>query len=224
MKTCLICSKDIANASSLEFILSFKRFNESAACHECLSQFTLLEGKKICTTCSKITASIECSDCKSWNDGLINQSMFQYNAMMRAFFKSYKFQGDYALRLVFRERFVNFIKNSIKENEQIVPIPIDEDTMKARGFNQVTGLIEGLDFLNVLSNQRTENSKHQFQRNREERLSHVNTFKAIDNHAIDGQNVLLVDDIYTTGTTIRQAADVLKKQGVRTVRSITLCR
>ncbi|WP_229564731.1 hypothetical protein [Pediococcus pentosaceus] len=68
---------------------------------------------------------------------------------MRNFFQHYKFQdkfqGDYLLRKVFQDQFVNFIQKILKENELIVPIPVDESTMTSRGFNQVTGLMEGLD-------------------------------------------------------------------------------
>ncbi|WP_324614141.1 ComF family protein [Pediococcus pentosaceus] len=41
---------------------------------------------------------------------------------------------------------------------------------------------------------------------------------------ISGEHILLVDDIYTTGATLRQARTTLLRNGATQVRSVTLCR
>ncbi|MEE6657375.1 phosphoribosyltransferase family protein [Pediococcus acidilactici] len=86
------------------------------------------------------------------------------------------------------------------------------------------GLIEGLKFEPVLTSHRSEKARHQFQRNRQERLQRKNPFRVVEPQKIAGTKWVIIDDIYTTGVTVRQAGAVLSSHGARHVRSITLCR
>ncbi|WP_212768414.1 ComF family protein, partial [Larkinella sp. C7] len=60
--------------------------------------------------------------------------------MMKQYFSSYKFQGDYLLRKIFS----NEIKRALADYKSytIVPIPLSEESLKKRKFNQVTGFLE----------------------------------------------------------------------------------
>ncbi|KAF0335612.1 ComF family protein [Pediococcus acidilactici] len=128
------------------------------------------------------------------------------------------------MRKAFCNDFINFIQSLVKEDEHLVPIPVDQGTIKVRGFNQVTGLIEGLEFEPVLISQRSEQARHQFQRSRRERLQRENPFRVVEPNKVAGAKWVIIDDIYTTGVTVRQAGRELSKHGARQVRSITLCR
>ncbi|MDC9277087.1 hypothetical protein, partial [Clostridioides difficile] len=83
------------------------------------------------------------------------------------------------MRKAFCNDFINFIKSLVKEDEHLVPIPVDKGTIKVRGFNQVAGLIEGLEFEPVLISQRSEQARHQFQRSSRERLQRENPFRVV---------------------------------------------
>jgi competence protein ComFC len=224
MKKCLLCNRYLNVGLDLSFILSFKKVVKTPICTQCTKKFASLADCKTCIKCGKISTVLECRDCQKWNDQLVNKAMYQYNEPMREFFQRYKFQGDYLLRKVFQDQFINFIQKILKEDEIIIPVPVDHSTMNLRGFNQVTGLIEELEFQDVLTNQRSRKSLHQFQRSRKERLQQKNSFQLKENVDIAGRQVLLVDDIYTTGATLRHAMMVLKQSGAQKVRSVTLCR
>lgn len=224
LKNCLLCNRGLNNNLDLSFILSFRKITPKLVCEGCITSFSTLVDHKTCIRCGKLSAILECADCQQWNDQFVNRAMFQYDEAMRNFFQHYKFQGDYLLRKVFQDQFVNFIQKILKENELIVPIPVDESTMTSRGFKQVTGLMEGLDWKDVLINQRSNDSLHQFQRSRRERLQQDSSFVLKSGCDINGEHILLVDDIYTTGATLRQARTTLLRNGATQVRSVTLCR
>nr|WP_282570593.1 phosphoribosyltransferase family protein [Apilactobacillus kunkeei] len=62
--------------------------------------------------------------------------------------------------------------------------------------------------------------------NRQQRIHNKQVFTINPKHVseIIDQKILLVDDIYTTGTTIRHAANVLRSNGAKQVFGLTLCR
>jgi competence protein ComFC len=224
MSKCVLCENRLDNGIDLAMILSFQKVIQKLICQICEADLVQLPNQPHCLKCGRASPNLECQDCQKWNDDLVNQALFSYNDPMKAYFKRYKFQGDYWLRMAFKDQFVNFIQKLVKEDELIVLIPVDDSTMNSRGFNQVAGLTEGLANQDILENQRNELTKHQSQRTRKERLQHANSFQIKPNRSIVGTSIVLIDDIYTTGATLRQAAQVLKQQGALKVRSITLCR
>lgn len=66
----------------------------------------------------------------------------------------------------------------------------------------------------------------QSEKNRQQRLQTPQPFQIIASaqSVILNQDVLIVDDVYTTGTTIRHAANLIQTAGARSVSGLTLCR
>lgn len=150
-----------------------------------------------------------------------NDALYEYNDAMHDFFQKYKFNGNFRLRKIFQKEMIEKLKNT---SEVIVPIPISKSTLKDRGFNQVIGLIEGIDYFECLEvlKQKQEQSK----KNRQERLKTKQSFSLVKENLknITGKKVILLDDIYTTGVTLRHAAKILLDAGVKEIRSVTLAR
>lgn len=122
-----------------------------------------------------------------------------------------------------------FTPSGIKE-WVLVPIPLYKTKLKKRGYNQSEILSQelakrfGFPVRNLLK--RTKNTKAQFGLNRKEREKNIkNAFilkSSIKN--LKSKNVLLVDDVATTGFTLCEAANVLKRNGVKRVIGLTLAR
>ncbi|WP_331435273.1 phosphoribosyltransferase family protein [Bacillus sp. SA1-12] len=70
---------------------------------------------------------------------------------------------------------------------------------------------------------RTHHEK-QSKKSRMERLAAENVFSYASSSKIEDKQILLVDDIYTTGSTLRNAAKLLVDNGAKTVFSLTLIR
>lgn len=102
-------------------------------------------------------------------------------------------------------------------------IPVDEETMATRGFNQVEGWLEGLNYHCALQMKQRQGRIKQARKTRQERLRSKQPF-LYRGPRVENRNILLVDDIYTTGRTLYYARQIALLQGAKHVRSITLCR
>ncbi len=113
----------------------------------------------------------------------------------------------------------------------VVPIPMYPEKQKARGFNQAEELAKGFCGVTSLPYRpqwlvRVKNTTPQMQtKSKEER--EANLHQAFQAHVPSNhkeRSVILLDDIYTTGTTIREAIKALQAQGIRTASVVVLAR
>ncbi|GAT90751.1 competence protein ComFC [Apilactobacillus kunkeei] len=225
MDSCLLCNKSMIYDMSLSFLLSFKRLPKRYVCVECMNQFARIDETRICKACGRqMDKSGVCIDCQKWRqlgDDFVNESIFQYNDAMKDFMHRYKFVGDYQLRMIFQKE----IRKKIRKDLLIVPIPVSSETKINRGFNQVIGLLGDIEYVEALM-VKEKRKVRQSELNRQQRIHNKQIFTIDPKNAsqIVDQKILLVDDIYTTGTTIRHAASVLRKNGAKQVLGLTLCR
>jgi len=100
----------------------------------------------------------------------------------------------------------------------------------AFGFNQAAQLAEalgdrtGLEVLNVLS--KVRRTQRQSELRRDERLSNLQGAFALNKDGLPSSvsSVLVVDDVYTTGSTLRTAAEVLQNYGITKTGGLVLAR
>ncbi|WP_010197202.1 ComF family protein [Bacillus sp. m3-13] len=236
MKNCLICQGDVSSSFGWSAFLGLQQDNP--ICEECESAFQKVAGE-LCIICGREWTMVApenrsenlCSDCFRWEEdpptaGLLqkNRSVYQYNDHMKEVLARYKFRGDAVLAQVFQKAFRQTYEAEWKKDSPIlVPIPLSEDRKYERSFNQSLLLAE-------LLPEKTEellsknNSEKQSKKARKERMERENTFYVPNPEQVKGKNILLIDDIYTTGTTVRMAAKVLKDAGAKEISSFTLVR
>lgn len=105
----------------------------------------------------------------------------------------------------------------------IIPVPLHRKKQKQRGYNQAeligifSAKILKLPHASKILIKATE-TKSQSLLSRKDRLSNVmDSFRVINEKGVVGKNILLVDDIVTTGSTINECCKALKKAGARQV-------
>ncbi|MHA8110734.1 ComF family protein [Lactobacillaceae bacterium Melli_B4] len=180
-----------------------------------------------CLGCNKADVDVKlCSDCQEWTKRLdfpfTNRALYKYNAAMKAFMHRYKFVGDYRLRQVFAVKFSQSVR---EQNRVVVPIPLHPATLEQRAFNQTIGLLH-VEVVEALATINEAKQVDQSSRTRDQRKAIVQPFRIVKKfkpHIVD-KDVLIVDDVYTTGTTIRLAAQTLIDAGVKSVKGLTLAR
>jgi ComF family protein len=115
-------------------------------------------------------------------------------------------------------------------NSILVPIPLNEKRLRWRGFNQAGEIAQGLaKFLkipvarNCLT--RIKNNHPQVKLAAEERKENIKDIFICQNQKeICGKKIFLVDDVYTTGATMEEAALILKKAGAKEVWGVVVAR
>lgn len=225
-KHCLWCEQEIDYDITLKFLLFGTSLESKTLCRNCDEKFQRINTEKACLNCGRqLNDKKTCLDCEKWQkyhqSNFKNKALYKYNDEMKEFINSYKFTGDYRLRRIFQKDFEREIS---KTDKLVVPIPVSSETMQNRGFNQVTGLIENIKYWDVLAvnlNQKTQQShKNRWQRIKSDQIFIIKS-SMIDE--IKNKNIIIVDDIYTTGTTIRKAAKILLDNGAHSVEGLTLC-
>ena len=143
-------------------------------------------------------------------------SLYTYNEAMKQFVHQLKFGQDVALAQVFRQA---IYEQLACESALIVPIPMHEENKRKRTFAHVDELLRAahIPFRHVLKKRSTEMMA---QKSKEERLQVSQLFDVIG--PVHGLDICLVDDIITTGTTIRLAKEALERAGAYNVKAFTL--
>lgn len=219
--TCLLCQDPIEDELKLLdlVLISPSRVSICSACRE---GFEVM-GNLNCPACCKKGSLDLCSDCLYWQakgQEVSHRALYAYNEAMKAYFKAYKFHGDYLLRMVFGPA----IKEALKSYKgyAILPVPVSQDTLVERGFNQVEGLLEaaGVSYQSLLGKKERVKQSHL---GRAERLALKNDYYLLEGREVPAR-ILLVDDVYTTGSTLQSIVALLYEKGVKEVKTFSLAR
>lgn len=145
-------------------------------------------------------------------------TLFPYESAYRKAILRWKYGGYRKYAKGFAKLLVEEQLVMPTENTVLVPVPLAPSRMKKRGYNQALDLavqISKLTDIPVLDClRRTHDTKPQVACTKEERYTNAkNSMKCIDDKRVKKINTLvLIDDIYTTGSTIKEAIRVIKRQ------------
>ena len=114
--------------------------------------------------------------------------------------------------------------------EALIPVPLHPKRKSKRGFNQARVLAKELSKLKGLPLEdlvlrKMKNVPPQTSLERDERVKSVRgVYKVLKSQKIQGKTVLLVDDVYTTGSTLKECSRELLRAGAKEVRAITIAQ
>lgn len=124
--------------------------------------------------------------------------------------------------------FLQIYRLDIAQFDIIVPIPLYPTRLRERGYNQSRLLARHLaqSYHIPLSEKqliRARNTVHQTGLSEKDRWTNIRgAFRIDSSNTFSGKNILIIDDLLTTGATVSQAAAELKKAGAETVGVLTL--
>lgn len=192
-----------------------------------------------CMRCSKPIEQEEkeyCSDCehKSYHYDK-GYAVWAYDDVMRKSVAEFKYHGKREFAKFYAAEILRLYGDKIKSlsPDVIIPVPVHHSKLVERGYNQAELLAKGISAeleIPVLSDLLVRNKKTLPQKllSDKERLRNLmEAFswneKAVMRDKAPIRKVLLVDDIYTTGSTIEACTNVLKSNHVTEVYFIVLC-
>ena len=204
---------------------------KEAVCSTCLSQLEYLEGR-VCLKCGKgigdeYDANI-CPDCQREGKHFdMAFSCFQYKDMGKTIIHKLKYESCKEVAYTLARLMHQKMADERIKLDAVVPVPIHKSKEEIRGFNQAQLIAEeiaaaaGIPLWNCIT--RTKVTTDQFKLDKIHRNLNVHNAFCINMlyNDVKYKSVLLVDDVYTTGSTVDECSKILKQHGVHRVFVIT---
>ncbi len=206
-----------------------KPFGERV-CLTCLGKMKLLT-PPWCVLCGKkIVGEQEyCTDCKETKHVYTRgRALYEYQSAAQSIYR-FKYGGRKEYASFYAEEMVHFLGDFIQfvRPDGIVPVPLHKKRRRERGYNQA----------GILSNEvgkrlgipvydkylcRVRATAPLKNLNPKERQNNLKKAFIVSENDVKLERVIVIDDIYTTGSTIDAIATVLKQCGVKEIYFITL--
>jgi len=197
-------------------------------CGNCWQSLAPYKGPK-CRKCGKplvSDVSIICAECISDEPAFILANSFGlYDGTLKKAINLLKYHG---VKRLSRPLADLLSRLNLPAVEAVIPVPLHKNRLRQREYNQ-SALIAyhvakkcSYEFiLNSLI--KTNNTSPQVGLSSKSRRKNIkNAFEVRNQGNITGKQILLVDDVITTGATIRECARVIKKAGAESVYAVTL--
>jgi len=185
-----------------------------------------------CSVCSRyISAAAICPNCQEKQPLFVKAvAVGPYRGILKESLSSLKFRGDRKLAVPLGRLLAQKVRSRfpVEDIDTIVPVPLHQEKLSVRGFNQAELIARELGkhirkpvLHNLLvKNADTPAQTHLSQRAREANLA--GAFTVNSRSGIKGSRVLLVDDIFTTGSTASECTKTLLEAGAKKVYVATV--
>lgn len=225
-RTCLVCGDKLHKISIADEVLCAKcrstiKRNLPPFCCQCGRHLSAQNfAKNICSSCIKRPLSFDRAFSPCIYEGVIKELIHQFK------YKNKDYLGHTLSK--FMIRFIQEYNLPMNYLDVVIPVPLHKSKFREREFNQaqVLGNYIAQNFNKVISNDlllRHRRTRTQTGLDNNERFLNVrDTFSLNPRSSIKGKNILLVDDVLTTGATSSEAARVLKGAGANIVFVLTL--
>jgi ComF family protein len=206
---------------------------EVAVCPECEGKIVWVESP-LCTRCGAVFASRDgadrvCGDCQADPPPFTRaRAATIYDGAAAQAIKRFKFTRQMPYLPVMQHWLQRpLCLELVADADLIVPVPLHPKRLKQRGFNQALLLAKAFPQIPMGREAvvRVRHTAPQVELKPKERRDNVKgAFAVPDPALVQGKNVLLLDDVYTTGATVRECARVLLKAGACRVDVLTVAR
>ena len=215
---CSVCSKEF-EADKVDL------------CSNCIAKINFVY-ENYCIKCGKVVAENEefCVDCQQY-DRFFDQARAVgiYDEGLKEYIKLFKYQNQRHLAESLAQLMVIYINRfyQVKEFDLITYIPVHSNRLEERGFNQAyllakeISLYFKIELKTLLS--RLESTIKQSKLSKRDRINNLkDKFKVVSPKEVSNKNILIVDDIYTTGATVNQASKILLNNEANNIKIITI--
>ncbi len=197
-------------------------------CPQCFSEIELLEHSEYCEKCGQARHSSGiCLSQGNYFDQI--HSWGYYAGPLKSIVQKLKFHRGIGLAIYLVPNISESIRQLFHELDAIVPLPLGRKRQLSRGYNQTAiiakPLAQNLD-INYFSHSvvRIRETTSQVGLSARERKANIRDAFFANEQLVQGLNILLLDDITTTGATINECAKALKLAGAASVSCFTLAK
>ena len=203
----------------------------SLLCDDCLEKMPWVNGP-ICLRCGRslLNPANACGSCSQQSFPLqqVRASLF-YREPLAGVIHKMKYNGLFALAKPLAQMMAKTWPDWHSAPDTIVPVPLHKRRIRRRGFNQSALLAHRVGHQVKISvdDQALKRIRHtlpQVNLSPAQRLDNVRGAFTAETTLVKGKQILLIDDVYTTGATMSAAADALIASGATTVSAFCLAR
>ena len=204
------------------------RKTEIVLCTNCADSLKFIE-QKVCPKCGSFLFEKTSHNCDFAFDAA--RSVFQFDETLRNLIHHFKYEemkklgeflGKYAADFLEKEHFA--------AADIIAPVPLHKVKKRARGFNQseiltrhIAKIIDCEHIPELI--QRKKFTQTQTKLSRQQREKNVkDAFNVNAKYEVTNRKILLVDDVFTTGSTVNSISKVLKEAGASKIFVLTIAR
>ncbi len=200
-------------------------------CSRCQEKINFTK-EHYCLTCGESIDEaydfcLECKDSDYHFD--FARTVFAYDEISSKIILRFKFEGYKTYAKPLAHLLANYYASSDILADCITFVPMLKEKEKERGFNQSKllalelGKITGLPVIECL--EKTHANKTQSLLSKKDRFKNVEgTFKLINKEYVKGKQVLIIDDVFTTGATTSECAKQIYKGKPMSVQVLTLAK
>ena len=175
--------------------------------------------KEYCNTCNKMH--------HYFNQ---NKALYEYTGEMKNAMYRFKYSNRRCYGKVFANHAVKMYGGWIRKNgiQAIVPVPMYSIKKKYRGYNQAEVFakalseVTGIPIADKIIRRDSDTTAMKQLNSLKRKKNLLNAFSLQEN-VVQFRKVLIVDDIYTTGTTMDEVTKVLKQGGIQEVYGMSIC-
>ena len=221
---CLICRQHLTKPDIKTFLCekcfnSIKQ-NSPPFCPKCSRYLGIRPHSSRCSHCIKIQPNFDFA----WSSCI-------YKEPLKGLIIRYKYHQKTLLRHDFSKIMINFINKyylDIDQFDLIIPVPLSSTRLRERSYNQSLLLAKLIanKYQIKLSTNNLKRSKHTTAHallNEKERWTNIRgAFRIKYPDQYINKNILIIDDLLTTGATTSEIAKILKRSGAKTVAVFTL--
>ncbi len=205
--------------------------NNYRLCSKCVDKLNFI-GNQYCLKCGdKIGDGYDfCINCKETSYNFdCSRSVICYDEISSPIIQRFKYNGQkmYAIPLAYMLN--DYYAESDITVNAVTYVPMPKDRQKERGYNQAEELakefckLTKLPLFDLLT-RKTGTTKQSTLTAKERRENIKGNFTLINKAKVKNKDILLIDDVSTTGSTTNVCAKVLMKGGARTVSVLTVCK
>ena len=207
---------------------------EDPVCNQCGKQ--LAHDHELCLDCKKALVYNELLNCETtthkYQQGI---ALYPYEGTIKETLYRFKYGGRRKYARFFAENMYRKLQETtfLYKIDLIVPVPVSEERLKQRGYNQAGEMARHLAKISKIPYRdnlliRDRHTKPQSEFSPKQRSSNIKgAFKCVEDLKQGLNNsykvILIIDDIYTTGSTINECAKVLKESGADQIYSCVVC-
>jgi len=204
---------------------------ESILCPSCQARIKLISPNG-CPKCGLAMEDGVCPACSEFKyDFDRSHSVFYYESPLTDLIHNLKYREHTRGAGFLASGMAAFVNNDAhyKQSDYITAVPLHAVRKRERGYNQSELIarriakLTGIKYIKAVKRRRYTASQTML--HKDQRLHNLQgAFRAYPNKSLNGKQIILVDDVFTTGSTLNEISKSLHQAGAAKVLGLTACR